>query len=291
MKTKTEENIVESPLKNKKIVVYPVLREGSSFLQDIHPNHVGAFLFEGSKIRLHGTLYDTKLGHIIDPLTPEEKEFFYNSDLRIEEGTLSIFDKNCYWNTFIVDLTREPVILDLSNPLDYLKYKFILCYSDLIAPSWEERFNKGTYKFAIRDKEYEEQSKIDKITKQLLVMKKFIDIKDSPSKLKGLLSMYYLKAGKTKNMNTINDVDALLELTEAIDKETDTFYDIFTDPRFEEKVFVYQCLIKGKIKRKGASYLIDGVEETMSMNLLLDFLKNPKNQDIKLKLLSSDESK
>jgi hypothetical protein len=275
----------KSPLKNTRVVIQPVIRKGSSWLEDIHPQHSGAFLFEGSRIRLQGIPYDVFNQKYVDPLTPEEKEFFYKSDLMIEEGTLSIHAKNCFWHDFVFDLTREPIVLDLSDPMDYLKYKYVLSYKDLVASSWEERFNKGTYKFAVRNRDQEAVEKIDKINRQIAVMQKFIEIKAYPSKLASVLMLYYFKNGVTRNLNNVSPNHILVELSELIDKHPDEFYEIFTDKYFSTKLLIYQGILKGAIHKKGHTYTSNLFEGNMKLNDLIDFLEDIHNEDVKTKLM------
>ena len=58
-----EPTTVKNPLINKKIFIYPVIREGG-WLNDIHKHHDGAFLFTGAKIIIQGVPFDQSTGRL-----------------------------------------------------------------------------------------------------------------------------------------------------------------------------------------------------------------------------------
>ena len=57
----------------------------------------------------------------------------------------SVLDNNAWQgkNRYNLILGIDPVVLNLSNPIDYIKYAIARANTDLIAPSYAERLNKN----------------------------------------------------------------------------------------------------------------------------------------------------
>lgn len=288
-KEETVEVMVENPLQNKKIAICPIYREGGWTTQVTHnKNHDAAFLLTGAKYGIKGVPYDSEHRVHVDPLTDTEKKFFTQEDLGlgIKMEDLSVHKERNFWSRFEVKLTRDPIVLDLMNPMDYLRYKFLLCQKDTISPSWTQRFDKGTYKFSIKDDEADQEEAISNIDLEMEVMSYFNTIQGSVRKMSALLTVFY----NNKNMNKrvpANATSSFLktELHKLIKTNLKDVHNIVTDPFFTERVLVAQAIDAGVITKLSASeYQIIGEEDKLNLREMLDFLRNKKNQPIRMKI-------
>jgi len=286
-KEELEDVMVENPLQNKKIAICPIYREGG-WLTKINKNHDGAFLFTGAKFGIKGVPYDASKRTYVDPLTDEEKKYFVQPEvgLGIKIEDLSIHKEKNFWSKFEVNLTRDPIVLDLNNPLDYLRYKFLLCQKDIISPTWGKRFEKGTYKFSIKDDEADQEEAIGNIDLEMEVMSYFNNIQNSIRKMSALLTMYYAKTNQAKRVPA-NATTSFLktELHKLIKSNLKDIHDIISDPHLNERVLVTQAVESGAISKLSASeYQIVGEEDKLNLRELLEFLRNKKNQAIRAKI-------
>ncbi len=145
---------MENFLENRIVIVKPIPERDNPNYVKLDPNHDGKFMFTGCKATLVLPLSRTR-GGLINFLTKEEQAFF-EAELDMNPGDLSIYKKdNNYWSTFRVMLDKNELKLNLADAIDNLKYKLLLTYSDLIAPNWEVRNNKASYKWALVDEKEE----------------------------------------------------------------------------------------------------------------------------------------
>ena len=111
---------------------------------DVSEDHViSGGMLEGATKKLYAPM--TRNGGIKNVLTNEEKEFFENN---IYTGrNLSSYGN--FWKEFFVELEKSGLTLDLAQPTDYLRYKLLLSWSDLVAPSLKEYrdHNRPSYQF------------------------------------------------------------------------------------------------------------------------------------------------
>ena len=90
-------------------------------------------------------------GQLKDVLTKEEKAFL-ESYLGLEDNALSVYNvENNFWKKFKVTVRKDGDSLDLSDGMDYIRYKVLLANTDLIAPSMQalEDRPKSTYEFVL----------------------------------------------------------------------------------------------------------------------------------------------
>jgi len=130
----------EFVLPNRRVFVKPIIKKGKWLSEE----HSGNFMYDNTKMTITVPI-SSQTGELIDPLTPEERAYFEDkkaSGLAFEPGDLSTFKKSNpsqgtynYWHTYdyrlrkdqsIVDQQTVLDILDLSKPMDYIKYKVLV---------------------------------------------------------------------------------------------------------------------------------------------------------------------
>lgn len=288
---KNEENFIKNPLLDKKVTIYPVERPGG-WPQKGTDGADG--FFSGAFHEFLGVPYSSSLRKHIDPLTEDEKKFFYSEDseLDIQPGHLSVHKKDGFWTTFNVKLTKEAYELSLLDPMDYLRWKFMLAQKDIIAPSWTERKAKATYKFVIRDHDIENDITVKKIAKEKEVNRHFYKIENNPTQLSALIKMYYFMSNSTKKLPP-NPALALLstELYNIIEKDLNRIYDIIVDKNFDIKLLIYESLNAGIIDKPSKfEYQIVGREELLNMTDLVAFLSSKRNNTVLIELKAKLEN-
>lgn len=220
-------------------------------------------------------------GGLKNVLTNEEKEFFEEGHFR--GVNLSIYSD--FWKTQFVALEKLDTILDLSVPEDYIKYKILLAWDTVIAPSLQQykTENKGTYQFYITKsgEELKDRSKkLDLIKTAWKVYYKLEDNKDA------LVSIIYLMTGKKLSDNsTMEFINT--EVETLVDTRTKDFLALVEDPNFETKTLIALAENVGIILKKNGKYeTVDGLTlakqgEIASLQNAVSYLIDPKNHEVR----------
>ena len=151
---------VSKVLIDKKVKLEPITRQGKW----LPPGHDGHFMYTGAKMNVC-VPHNLSSKSLEDPLRDlsEEQVAELAERLSMKPEDFNVYKKkDNYWLNFEFYVDRAGLTIDLSNPVDFLKYKVCLTNKELIAPSWEERFNRGTYRFAIVDEEHEVEKAVVK---------------------------------------------------------------------------------------------------------------------------------
>lgn len=272
-------------MEDKKVRVIPIVRKGS-WLEQISKNHDGIILFSGT-----GATYSvptTESGTLVDVLsgaTTEEINWL-SKQLGLEDNALNPNrkEKN-FWKTekvARVKLTKDGLLLDKSKPYDFIKYLVLKSNKDFIAPSWEERFEKGSYKFAIVDESYQikEGSKKTDTLKDAYIQ--FGKIDDKEHKMRGLLRIYFLETKSTNKVASNASKDFLkAEIGKIIDNNPAKFLSIVTDKYFDIKADISEAIETGFIIKVGKAkfQFKDIVDETFTYDELVSYLANKENTE------------
>lgn len=279
-------------LPNKKILVTPIKRKGSW----LPPSHEANFLFKHSAFSI--TIPRTLMGELVDPLTDEERDYFESpkGGLALKPGDLSIYKKtrdrkgdeilNNYWTNFKVKLTKDVLELDLSKPLDYLRYKVLLANTSLIAPSGAEKYKKGTYKFALVEQGWEDTEKVKSSNSKKEAYKTFGRMDSSPEKMKDFLSVYYTikPGGKSVPVNAKMDF-LIAEIEKIVESDVDTFNSITKDKDYDTKIMITKAMRAKALERDGQSYRTpEGKTIGQNLKETIQFLTNPANSEEVLKI-------
>lgn len=167
----------------------------------------------------------------------------------------SVLDNNAWKgkNRFILTLGNDPVILNLSNPMDYIKYAIARANTDLIAPNYAERLNKNCiYYMEFESKMVNESLTLaDKKTKAYVFIN---SIKDNRVALLDLLLVLYRgDVGRiSKNASTEQARNRIFEFLE---KDIDSFLITIEDKdQYEKTLLFYLAIASGAITRIGLNY-------------------------------------
>ncbi len=280
---------LESILQDKKVEVKPIVRGGAYFPAD----HDGGSLFTGAK-QGETLPVDSKTRQLVRILDKEEQELF-EKELNLKPGDLDFYNKNnIFWSNFKIDITKEGMILDLKDPMDYLKY-LVLKVCPRVANSWSERDDDARFKFALVEAGYEVAETNKRSDKVKRAWKAFGKIDDSVSKMTDVLEIHGKRVPKDARIDWLQA--ALTNMIEDAKPKSNTglspldeFLAIVEDPNFETRLLIAKAVEVGALIRSGKNgYKLPGVEDTENNTAdniveMIEFLKNPKHQPVKLKI-------
>lgn len=218
-------------------------------------------------------------GGIKNVLTKKEK-------LYLEEATglnLSVYGD--FWKEFGVKLHKQSANnkFDLSDPLQYISFKVLEAWTDVIAPNWRSKDLKPSYTFAIvRDGEIQNDKKIALDFKKE-AFKLYGKIEDDKSKLLAVLRVISNK--KVSPETSLEFIQGKVETY--IDENAKSFLKLVKDPAFEVKALIALAVEKEVVSSKGGRYVTeDGLDlapegESPTYANAISYLSDPANQEIK----------
>lgn len=277
-------------LPNKKVLVVPVRRKGR-WLPD---NHEASFLFKHSYFQIV-VPKDGRNGELKDPLTQEERDYFESkaSGLALQRGDLSTLKKDDnYWTNFRVKLDKNVLQLNLSDPMDYIRYKVLTVNTDIIAPSSKEKYAKGTYRFAIVEEDYQHEERVKAASEKKTAYKFFGKIDNSPTKMKDFLNVYYTQkpGGKQVPPNAKKEF-LIAEIEKLIEVDLLGFLKLVDDKDYDKKVLIFTAQRAGALVREGMTFKIpEGATIGDNLQEVIAFFDNPANSEEVIKLKARIEN-
>ena len=289
---KTAEDVMVNPLKRERLYIrfVPHLVGGDADKKD-HVLYGG--LADGAKISLCVPILRST-GRYKNVLTNSEKEYIEQA-LLLDDNALSVYKtQNNYWDNFNVELTKEGIHLDLSDPEDYLKYAVIRANDDIVCPDVQTLQDKpkATYRFVIVRETEETKLENARMDATMASYKEFGKIENDIDRMRVLCELldsrpYAVNSGADFLRSRINML---------IQADPKRFLNQITDPMLGTKVLLRRGVETGKLSKRGDFYYTkdgqplceSGEEPTMS--IAARYLNLPAHQDIKF-LLESELDK
>lgn len=266
-------------LPNEKVTI-KFIKRNKGLAADVGDSHViSGGMIEGATRKFCVPLL--RNGGLKNVLNIDEKEFFERG--HFNGVNLSIYSD--FWKNQYVSLEKLDTILDLSVPEDYLKYKILLAWDDVIAPSLEKykSENKGTYQFYVTRSGEEVKDRAKKLDIIKSAWKEYYKIEDNRDVL---VSIVYLLSGKkladNSTMKFINT-----EVETLVDTRTKDFLSLVEDPNFETKTLIALAENLNIIVKKNGKYeTVDGLTlaktgELATLPNAVNYLIDPKNQEVR----------
>ena len=280
-----------NPLKKERIYIRFVPRVvGGEAEKKDHPIYGG--LADGAKITLCVPMLRST-GRYKNVLTNDEKEAIEKAML-LDDNALSVYKpENNYWDGFKVELTKEGLYLDLSDPEDYLKYAVVRANDDIVCPNVQllQDKPKATYRFVMVRETEETSLENARMDNTMASYKEFGKIENDVDRMRVLCELLdsrpYAENSPAEFFRS--------RINQLIQNDPKRFLNQITDPMLGTKVLLRRGVELGKLSRRGDFYYTrdgqplceNGEEPTLS--IAARYLNIPAHQDIKFLLESEIE--
>ena len=215
-----------------------------------------------------------------------QKEFF-EKELGVDLNPTLPADKN-FWRSDRrgrVILTKEGTTLNLGLPLDMLKYLIIIANKMLISPSYDERINKATYEFMVVDENKITSKKLEEADLKAQAYVKYAEVTNSKTATIGFIKSLGRTIPVTATAEWLKS-----EVANIVETNPKYFLEIVTHPQYNERIFVQEAVEAGAIIRKGEKrYTLDNGAELGDLTDVINYLLNPDNQEVKLRVKAKIE--
>lgn len=278
--------IEDGILFEKKVRLVAVPRAGA-MIED--QKHIGYFMYEGTKVRF--VLPKSRSRRTLYPLLSAKEEEFFSEALGVD---LNLYAKeDNFWHTFEVIIEKNEtfmkmgIVFNLEDPFDNLKWR-LLKIQPSVAPSWDQRFENGEYRFALVDEDVESSEKVSKVTQKEKAYKFLSKISNSATKMYDFLAIYSLSNVRTKRPSPEASRDTLYtEMAELIEDNIKAFLAIAEDPNYETKLLIHRGIGLGAIEKKIQSrdyFTSEGKFLGNNIDQVVSNLRTPEYQDDYIKL-------
>jgi hypothetical protein len=276
-------------LREKKYVVRPIRRKGAW----VGPDHDSAFMNDGAKM---GIVIPVMAGNVLVNPIPEftaEDVKLFAQELGLEDGLkLNIHVPKSYWRGRTVTIDRNGLHLDLSKIEDLVKFLVLRADTERISRTWGERFDRGTYKFALVEEGEELLDKVSNLEEKKNAYILFGKMDSSIDKMKDFLYVYYLQKKDAKKPPRNATIDQLKnEIGKIIEDDMKTYLFILQDDYYTLKLLIQKANEIGALRRDRSIYSLPGSDKPIGvLEDLIEYLDDPKNQDVRMKLLHQVEN-
>jgi hypothetical protein len=272
---------------SRKVKVKIIRRQGGWLPDD----HEASTMMKGSK-REYTVPESVSRKQLIDPLaglSKEQKDRLAKHMGMTDGEVFNIYRKeDNYWRGNAVALTRDGDFYDLGKPGDFIRWCILRSNLSRISPTWNDKFSRGTYEFALVEENEENIQKISKADKMKEAYRLYGNLETSEAKMRDFLWVYALSYKDAKSPPKQAGSEFLkTQIADIVENYTDRFLELATDPCYQTKIMIKKAQGVGALvfkKRKffmaGEENPIGGLEET------IEYLDDDSNQDDRMKLLA-----
>lgn len=221
----------------------------------------------------------------IQILAPEEQGFLETA-LSLPKDGLSVYKvENNYWDTVYIDLFKEGISLHLSDPIEYIKYKVILSYTDLICPSLAEMklAFRQTYMFVIVHSGDRANEKVSVYNVRKEAYKIAAQLELNPEHIKEFLYLAGVRSTGSSSITWLKE-----KLADMVEEQPQKVIDIVTAADYPIRALLSKAVLAGVVRDNNGRYsLEDGLQlcgdgETANLATAIKFLSSNSNADVKL---------
>jgi len=298
---KIEKQVYGTFLQNRIVSVKPVESSGkwSTLLVQGQDNKKDPFMYNKTKRSFQVPLNNANLGGGVKVILDDQKRVkvqkyiesfpngmtqkeFFEKELGVDLNPTLKQEEN-FWRTDRrgrVVLTKEGTTLNLNQSLDMLKYLILLADKMRVSPSYDDRILKATYEFMIVDESKVTTKKLEEASVKANAFVKYAEITNSKPATIGFIK----SLGRTIPA-TASDEWLKNEVLNIVDSNPTYFLEIVNHPQYTERIFVQEAVEAGAIIRKGEKrYTLDNGSELGDMTDVINYLLNPDNQEVKLRV-------
>lgn len=218
--------------------------------------------------RVFAPFLSRKTGALITGTTKEEfKELFPNRDYYE------------FFKDFRVRVSTYNRVLDLDVPNHKVSYNLLMIHPGVCTKL--EEYNPAVHHVILTDEEAKAEAQAKFADKKFAAYKAITDM--SIDKQRKFLYMFGIDSSKGS--------DAMIKskLLEKADADPEKFMLLYNDPNKETKVLLLNLISKGVLRRSGSAIFygdqLDSVQIGVNEELAVEFLKEKKNQELKLVLM------
>lgn len=302
METTTAEKVVYGTfLQDRIVAVKPVESSGkwSTLLVSGQDNKKDPFIYNKAKRSYQLPLNNANLGGGVKVILDDQKRVkiqkymesfpngmtqkeFFEKELGVNLNPTLKAEEN-FWRTDRrgrVVMTKEGITLNLNLSLDMLKYLILIANKSLVSPSYEDRTLKATYEFMIVDESKVTTKKLAEASIKADAFIKYAEITNSKKATIGFIKSLGRTIPATASEEWIKN-----EVLNIADSNPAYFLEIVNHPQYNERIFVQEAVEAGAIIRKGEKrYTLDNGAELGDMTDVINYLLNPDNQEVKLRI-------
>lgn len=251
------------------VYVKPIIKERWHGL-----HKVGRAKFQGTSDVIQA-IFDSSLGRLatgLDEKTEEKLSKLLGIDL-------SAVNTNKYWQTFKVKLEDKTMIFDTKIPFQELQISLMRA-SKYVANSQKE-YDEGKWpyaKYVIYDEQQETEKKAR--TAEVKANANQLFSKLSHSKRVDLLKVFGRAADSS------SEEFSYAKLYEIVEDEPKRFIEVasMSTEEVKTKALIFDLENKGILRTKGTAYLYNDQQIGFDYDSTVDYLLNPKNQELFIKL-------
>lgn len=298
---KIEKQVYGTFLQNRIVAIKPVESSGKwgTLLVQGQDNKKDPFMYNKTKRSFQVPLNNANLGGGVKVILDDQKRVkvqkymesfpngmtqkeFFEKELGVDLNP-TLKQEDNFWRTDRrgrVVLTKEGTTLNLNQSLDMLKYLILLADKMRISPSYDDRTLKATYEFMIVDESKVTTKKLEEANVKANAFVKYAEITNSKTATIGFIK----SLGRTIPA-TASDEWLKNEVLNIVDSNPTYFLEIVNHPQYAERIFVQEAVEAGAVIRKGEKrYTLDNGAELGDMTDVINYLLNPDNQEVKLRV-------
>lgn len=194
---------------------------------------------------------------------------------------INLLPSSDYWKNFFVRVGAEDVILETEDPLDEIKYLFLKNHKR-VKSSMFERKATADYLLINKDEEAKRENLFNKSKVDAISEFKKMSLTD----MRKCLRLFGQNAEDASGELVENSMFKLVEANPV------SFMEKWINNKNREiEVVIEQAISRNIIRRNKNIYKFGSEVIGYSMVEVIDFLNNPKNQDIKISILNSIDAK
>lgn len=258
-------------IKTRQVVIRPINR----------PEFSGITAHAKTVLPMGGAQLD-KTGSYKTGLTvAEEAEF--ERELNLPKGTLNKRN-SAFWGSLEIRLFRDkPTYFEVASLMDELKYRTLLA-RNTVANS-ELEIKKNAYAlFYIEDAEA--KAKVEEIA-----MDHLFDAVEAFTQMTSTERRGFLKLYGDKGVDDLSDMVVKTMLYKKVNADPEKFTRLVKDPDISLRISIEEKIEAGLIKKNGQYYKYEDEVIGNSVDAVVSFFKDMKNQSLKLTMEAEVNSK
>lgn len=255
----------------KEYIVKPIVKAKFSGISALSKSRT---VFTGAEMDKNGA-YKTGL-------TPVEERAF-EEELGLPKNHLSKKNES-FWGHLEFRLNNDkPTTFLVESTMDEIRWRALINKSKIALNELEIAKNPMAL-FYVEDKEAKAKVVEKKADSKLEALEIFTDM--TSDERRGLLKLYGIRGAEA-----ISDRQIKATLFEKIESDVDKFLEYSKDKNLKTRIMVEDLLEKGLLSKKANYYVYEGESLGSSIESVVTFFNDPKNQSVKIAMTQEAKAK